>query len=95
MSRTYPPFDGRNNRNGLRVFLGLAVLAGFLWFIWVVLVPESYRDKWDYSDKYHLSDGHVHFSPKPKDCDWNHAPIETRPVTTRSFFGPWLRSSGT
>jgi hypothetical protein len=59
----------------MRVLWGVALLGGFLWFVWVVFVPESWRDLFNYSSKYNIQNDSVHFTPKPKDCDWGHAPI--------------------
>ena len=75
MAREKAAFDGRNSQNGMRVFWGLALLLGFLWLAWRAVVPEPWRDSFNYSSKYHIQDDSVHFTPKPKDCDWGHAPI--------------------
>ena len=65
---------GRNSKNGMKVFWELALLGGFLLLVWVAFVPESWRDSF-YSSEYHIQKDSVHFTPKPKDCDWGRAPI--------------------
>jgi hypothetical protein len=75
MARDNTVLDGRNSRDGQRVFWGLVILGVILWLVWVVFVPEPWRDTFNYSSQYHIQDDHIHFTPKPKDCDWGHAPI--------------------
>lgn len=68
-------FDGRNSQDGMRVLRGVAFLGGLLCLVWIVFAPEPWRDSFNYSNKYNIREDSVHFQPKPKDCDWGHAPI--------------------
>lgn len=53
----------------LSLFFGVPVLL--FWF----LAPDSIRFPARYGMVFHVPYSHVHVANRPKDCDWDHAPI--------------------
>lgn len=56
---------------GIGCLAVLAFVAGFIWW----LLPDSWTDPIKYSTMYSVNTEKVNLTPKPKDCEFMHAPI--------------------
>jgi hypothetical protein len=62
-------------RKSVDSFLGSLVWIGIVgFFIWIVL-PDSQTAPWKYEVIYNLDSNKIHYTEKPKDCDFLHAPL--------------------
>jgi hypothetical protein len=67
---TSPKSDG----SAIGCLVGLGILGTVGFFIWTLL-PESWTDPWKYSVIYSTNSNSVHYTDRPKDCDFIHAPL--------------------